>query len=53
MDDAFLRSAEDCLAGFSVNPANGLDAKAVQKNREKFGPNCKCLKKVAASDIQC
>lgn len=39
MDDAFVRPVQDVLKHFQVSESKGLSTKAVEAQREQFGPN--------------
>jgi hypothetical protein len=39
MDDAFIRPVPEILKHFQVSESKGLSAKAVEAQRQKFGPN--------------
>jgi hypothetical protein len=41
MDKSFLKTADEVLAHFNVDPANGLTNAQVEANRKEFGTNGK------------
>uniref|UniRef100_A0A7N6B6W1 Calcium-transporting ATPase n=1 Tax=Anabas testudineus TaxID=64144 RepID=A0A7N6B6W1_ANATE len=43
MDNAHTKTVEEVLGFFSVNESTGLSCEQLKKNRERWGPNGKCL----------
>ena len=39
MEDAFMKSADECVGYFGVDAERGLSQRQVEDNRKKYGPN--------------
>ena len=42
MEDAFMKTSEECVSYFQVDAERGLSQSQVESSRKKYGPNGEC-----------